>query len=225
MDIAAIQSGTPFRLDFNAELATVGLSNVATGALGAGFTGSFIFRWAPRGVGRWQPVQRVVVAWRGGWVLDRWCRQLGPAAPASLPASWSLAACHSRPLAGSMRRSQTIFTGGAGVQSRLNGAGGPRRCPGPRVARRAVCTRRQRTSPAPAAGGLRQACVSGTTHHPPRPPLHPPNARTCARRCRPTHPRPPPLAVIALSELALFATPFSVVQYLPRFFFGGLLVW
>jgi MFS superfamily sulfate permease-like transporter len=153
MDIAAIQSGTPFRLDFNAELATVGLSNVATGALGAGFTGSFIFRWAPRGVGRWQPVQRVVVAWRGGWVLDRWCRQLGPAAPASLPASWSLAACHSRPLAGSMRRSQTIFTGGAGVQSRLNGA------------------------------------------------------------------------VIALSELALFATPFSVVQYLPRFFFGGLLVW
>lgn len=37
-------------------------------------------------------------------------------------------------------------------------------------------------------------------------------------------PVPPPRAVIALCELALFAVPFSIVQYAPTFFFGALLV-
>ncbi|PRW58874.1 sulfate transporter [Chlorella sorokiniana] len=92
MDIAAIQQDSPQRLDTNRELACIGLSNVAVGLIGTGFTGSFIF-------------------------------------------------------------SQTIFTGRAGVHSRINGA------------------------------------------------------------------------VIALCELALFAVPFSIVQYAPTFFFGALLVW
>lgn len=35
----------------------------------------------------------------------------------------------------------------------------------------------------------------------------------------------PSPAVIALCEFALFAIPFSVVQYAPTFFFGSLLVW
>ncbi|PSC75492.1 Sulfate Permease Family [Micractinium conductrix] len=92
MDIAAIQSDTPFRLDFNKELTTIGLSNMVSGAVGCGFTGSLIF-------------------------------------------------------------SQTIFTGRAGVLSRWNGA------------------------------------------------------------------------VIAAAEFAMFALPVSIVQYLPTFFFGSLLVW
>ncbi|KAI3438511.1 hypothetical protein D9Q98_000939 [Chlorella vulgaris] len=47
MDIAAISSGmnqdSPLRLDFNQELTTIGISNMLSGAVGAGFTGSFIF--------------------------------------------------------------------------------------------------------------------------------------------------------------------------------------
>ncbi|KAG2444838.1 hypothetical protein HXX76_001579 [Chlamydomonas incerta] len=43
MDVAAIQSDMPTPLDFNRELMTVGVSNMVTGALGAGYTGSYIF--------------------------------------------------------------------------------------------------------------------------------------------------------------------------------------
>ncbi len=32
-------------------------------------------------------------------------------------------------------------------------------------------------------------------------------------------------AVIVAMEAALFALPFSVVQYMPNFFFGALLLW
>ncbi|KAL4547721.1 hypothetical protein Ndes2526B_g06954 [Nannochloris sp. 'desiccata'] len=42
MDIAAIQSDAP-DVDYNSELITVGLSNVATGIAGVGLTGSYIF--------------------------------------------------------------------------------------------------------------------------------------------------------------------------------------
>lgn len=42
LDIAAIQSDAP-NVDFNSELVTVGLSNVATGIAGVGLTGSYIF--------------------------------------------------------------------------------------------------------------------------------------------------------------------------------------
>lgn len=43
LDVAAIQSGTPLPLDYNAELVTVGVSNVAAGLTGFGATGSYIF--------------------------------------------------------------------------------------------------------------------------------------------------------------------------------------
>ncbi|PNG93962.1 hypothetical protein TSOC_015287, partial [Tetrabaena socialis] len=43
MDVAAIQSDMPTPIDFNRELMTVGISNMVTGALGAGYTGSYIF--------------------------------------------------------------------------------------------------------------------------------------------------------------------------------------
>ncbi|MEW5305292.1 MAG: hypothetical protein WDW36_007844 [Sanguina aurantia] len=43
MDIAAIQQDLPRPIDFNGELITVGLSNMVTGMLGAGYTGSYIF--------------------------------------------------------------------------------------------------------------------------------------------------------------------------------------
>eukprot|EP00208_Stichococcus_sp_RCC1054_P002786 CAMPEP_0206138434 /NCGR_PEP_ID=MMETSP1473-20131121/3325_1 /ASSEMBLY_ACC=CAM_ASM_001109 /TAXON_ID=1461547 /ORGANISM="Stichococcus sp, Strain RCC1054" /LENGTH=727 /DNA_ID=CAMNT_0053531873 /DNA_START=75 /DNA_END=2255 /DNA_ORIENTATION=- len=43
LDVAAIQSDTPFPLDFNAEMITVGTSNIIAGVLGAGMTGSYIF--------------------------------------------------------------------------------------------------------------------------------------------------------------------------------------
>ena len=43
MDIAAIQADSPRDLDYNSELVTVGLSNLATAAAGVGFTGSYIF--------------------------------------------------------------------------------------------------------------------------------------------------------------------------------------
>eukprot|EP00887_Chlorella_sp_A99_P005390 scaffold1.g5390.t1 len=92
MDIAAIQQEMPEKIDFNAELTTVALSNMATAAAGLGYTGSYIF-------------------------------------------------------------SQTVFTMRAGVFSRLNGW------------------------------------------------------------------------LVCLSELALFVLPVSVVQYMPNFFFGSLLVW
>ncbi|GFR39589.1 hypothetical protein Agub_g49, partial [Astrephomene gubernaculifera] len=92
MDVAAIQSDMPTPLDFNRELLTVGVSNMVTGALGAGYTGSYIF-------------------------------------------------------------SQTVFTMRQGVFNRINGL------------------------------------------------------------------------TIAMVELLVFALPFSVVQYMPNFFFGALLVW
>ncbi|GIL50885.1 hypothetical protein Vafri_6858 [Volvox africanus] len=92
MDVAAIQSDMPTPLDFNRELMTVGVSNMVTGALGAGYTGSYIF-------------------------------------------------------------SQTVFTMRQGVSNRANGL------------------------------------------------------------------------VVAVVELLVFALPFSVVQYMPNFFFGALLVW
>ncbi|GIL91039.1 hypothetical protein Vretimale_9478 [Volvox reticuliferus] len=92
MDVAAIQSDMPTPLDFNRELMTVGVSNMVTGALGAGYTGSYIF-------------------------------------------------------------SQTVFTMRQGVSSRGNGL------------------------------------------------------------------------AVAVVELLVFALPFSVVQYMPNFFFGALLVW
>ena len=44
MDIAAIQQDTPAKIDFNAELRTVAVSNVASALTGCGFTGSYIFR-------------------------------------------------------------------------------------------------------------------------------------------------------------------------------------
>lgn len=31
--------------------------------------------------------------------------------------------------------------------------------------------------------------------------------------------------MVALAEFTVFALPFSVVQYVPKFFFGGLLLW
>jgi MFS superfamily sulfate permease-like transporter len=34
------------KIDFNRELITVAVSNMATGVAGCGFTGSYIFRWA-----------------------------------------------------------------------------------------------------------------------------------------------------------------------------------
>jgi SulP family sulfate permease len=43
MDIAAIQADSPRDLNYNSELVTVGLSNLATAAAGVGFTGSYIF--------------------------------------------------------------------------------------------------------------------------------------------------------------------------------------
>lgn len=43
MDVAAIQAQAPFDLNYNSELVTVGLSNVVTGLVGVGFTGSYIF--------------------------------------------------------------------------------------------------------------------------------------------------------------------------------------
>lgn len=92
MDIAAIQQDTPKKIDFNRELVTVAVSNMATGAAGCGYTGSYIF-------------------------------------------------------------SQTIFTMRAGVYSRWNGV------------------------------------------------------------------------VVAASEFAMFALPFPVIQYMPNFFFGALLLW
>ncbi|GLC59516.1 hypothetical protein PLESTB_001495700 [Pleodorina starrii] len=92
MDVAAIQSDMPTPLDFNRELMTVGVSNMVTGAVGAGYTGSYIF-------------------------------------------------------------SQTVFTMRQGVFNRVNGL------------------------------------------------------------------------AVAVVELVVFALPFSVVQYMPNFFFGALLVW
>ncbi|KAI8107618.1 hypothetical protein M9435_002646 [Picochlorum sp. BPE23] len=43
MDIAAVSQDVPVRIDFNKELTTVALSNIATGVAGVGFTGSYIF--------------------------------------------------------------------------------------------------------------------------------------------------------------------------------------
>ena len=43
MDIAAVAQDVPVRLDFNRELATVAYSNIVTGLVGVGFTGSYIF--------------------------------------------------------------------------------------------------------------------------------------------------------------------------------------
>lgn len=43
IDIIAISHDVPVRLDFNRELKTVAISNIATGTLGVGFTGSYIF--------------------------------------------------------------------------------------------------------------------------------------------------------------------------------------
>lgn len=43
IDIIAISHDVPVRLDFNRELETVAISNIATGVLGVGFTGSYIF--------------------------------------------------------------------------------------------------------------------------------------------------------------------------------------
>lgn len=43
IDIIAISHDVPVRLDFNRELETVAMSNIATGVLGVGFTGSYIF--------------------------------------------------------------------------------------------------------------------------------------------------------------------------------------
>ncbi|KAG1670994.1 hypothetical protein FOA52_014384 [Chlamydomonas sp. UWO 241] len=92
MDVAAIQQDVPRPLDFDRELVTVGVSNMVTALLGAGYTGSYIF-------------------------------------------------------------SQTVFTLRAGVFNRLNGV------------------------------------------------------------------------VVAAMEFAVFAVPFSVVQFVPSFYFGALLLW
>jgi MFS superfamily sulfate permease-like transporter/CRP-like cAMP-binding protein len=92
MDIAAIQQDVPYKIDFNKELTTVAISNIATGVTGIGYTGSYIF-------------------------------------------------------------SQTVFTMRAGVNSRINGW------------------------------------------------------------------------VIAGAEFLVFALPFSIVQYLPNYFLGALLLW
>lgn len=92
MDIAAIQQDVPYKIDFNRELTTVAISNMATGVVGVGFTGSYIF-------------------------------------------------------------SQTVFTMRAGVNSRINGW------------------------------------------------------------------------VIAGTEFLVFALPYSIVQYLPNYFLGALLLW
>eukprot|EP00879_Flechtneria_rotunda_P026975 GHRR01028828.1.p1 GENE.GHRR01028828.1~~GHRR01028828.1.p1 ORF type:complete len:515 (+),score=170.87 GHRR01028828.1:54-1547(+) len=43
LDVAAIQADTPYPIDFNNELGTVGLSNVVVGLTGSGYTGSYIF--------------------------------------------------------------------------------------------------------------------------------------------------------------------------------------
>eukprot|EP00892_Ulva_mutabilis_P011320 jgi/Ulvmu1/8560/UM045_0002.1 len=43
LDITAIQASLPYEVDYNAELVTVGISNLLTGICGAGFTGSYIF--------------------------------------------------------------------------------------------------------------------------------------------------------------------------------------
>lgn len=31
--------------------------------------------------------------------------------------------------------------------------------------------------------------------------------------------------IVVACELAIFAAPFSVIEYLPLFFFGGLMLW
>jgi MFS superfamily sulfate permease-like transporter/CRP-like cAMP-binding protein len=43
LDVAAIQACSPAPLDFDAELGTVGVSNVLNGLIGAGYSGSYIF--------------------------------------------------------------------------------------------------------------------------------------------------------------------------------------
>ncbi|GAX78337.1 hypothetical protein CEUSTIGMA_g5779.t1 [Chlamydomonas eustigma] len=43
MDVAAIQQEYPQPIDFNQQLVTIGTSNILSGILGAGFTGSYIF--------------------------------------------------------------------------------------------------------------------------------------------------------------------------------------
>lgn len=43
LDVAAIQQDNPEELDYNKELTTVGISNIAAGLAGAGMTGSYIF--------------------------------------------------------------------------------------------------------------------------------------------------------------------------------------
>lgn len=154
---AAIQQDTPFRLDFNRELTTIGISNIACGALGCGFTGSLIF-------------------------------------------------------------SQTIFTGRAGVLSRVNGAGGQpcgrgrrERMP-PQSSWQAGVQRLQLAWPwhARMPGASAACCPSGAG-----PALQAPTVCGCA---------PVAAAVIAACEFAMFALPISIVGYLPTFFFGSLLV-
>ena len=43
LDVAAIQADMPEPIDFNNELATVGISNMVVGVSGSGYTGSYIF--------------------------------------------------------------------------------------------------------------------------------------------------------------------------------------
>ncbi|KAI8470530.1 MAG: hypothetical protein J3K34DRAFT_255209 [Monoraphidium minutum] len=43
LDVAAIQADVPVPIDFNRELATVGVSNIVCGLMGSGYTGSYIF--------------------------------------------------------------------------------------------------------------------------------------------------------------------------------------
>lgn len=43
MDIAAIQQDTPKKIDFDGELTTVAVSNMATACIGCGMCGSYIF--------------------------------------------------------------------------------------------------------------------------------------------------------------------------------------
>lgn len=61
---AAIQQDMPTPLDFNRELITVGISNTVVGALGVGYTGSYIFSQTvfTMRAGGW--------GGSGGWV---WC--------------------------------------------------------------------------------------------------------------------------------------------------------
>jgi hypothetical protein len=111
------------KIDFNRELVTVAVSNMATGVAGCGYTGSYIFRWAAgkgrRGFLRLRLTRLLAL---GPPLLDA----LLAAEPGlRVRATWALEGASlisdGRPLLPLSRCSQTIFTMRAGVYNRWNG--------------------------------------------------------------------------------------------------------